>query len=90
MPKNYTHLIGHFSERQEIKNRGWQAEKSIFDNPLTGQHEDSTDGQQDEAHQGDDALEQNFKLLSIEFAAQVVHKCMNLAQAKHTEGCHVL
>lgn len=57
---------------------------------LTSQHENGARRQQDEAHQGDDALEQHLKLLSVEFAAQVVHKGMNLAQAKHTEGCHVL
>lgn len=59
-------------------------------NVLTGQHENSAHRQQNEAHQGDHTLEQHLKLLGIEFAAQVVHKGMNLAQAKHTEGCHVL
>ena len=59
-------------------------------NVLTSQHENSAHRQQDEAHQGDDTLEQHFKLLSVEFAAQVVHKCVNLAQAEHTKGCHVL
>lgn len=57
---------------------------------LTCQHENSAHRQQEEAHQGNYALEQHLKLLSIEFAAQIVHKGMNLAQAKHTESCHVL
>lgn len=61
-----------------------------LDDPLTGQHEDGTRRQQDDAHQRDDALEENFKLLSVEFAAQVVDERMDLAQAKHTKGCHVL
>lgn len=66
--------------------------KNVFllNNPLTSQHEDSAHRQQDETHQGDDALEQHLKLLGIEFAAQVVHKGMNLTQAKHTKGRHVL
>lgn len=59
-------------------------------NPLTCQHENSAHRQQDEAHQGDDTLEQHLELLGVEFAAQVVHKGMNLAKAKHTKGCHVL
>ena len=59
-------------------------------NPLTGQHENGPHRQHEEAHQGDDALEQHLKLLGIQFAAQVVHKGVDLAQAKHTEGCHVL
>lgn len=57
---------------------------------LTRQHEDGANRQQDEAHKGNDALKQHLELLSIEFAAQIVHKSMNLAQAKHTECCHVL
>lgn len=57
---------------------------------LTCQHENSAHRQQEEAHQRNDTLEQHLKLLSIEFAAQVVHKGMYLAQAKHTESCHVL
>lgn len=57
---------------------------------LTSQHEDSSDREQEEAHQGDDTLEQHLKLLGIQLAAQVVHKGMDLAQTKHTKGCHVL
>lgn len=57
---------------------------------LTSQHENSPHRQQDEAHQGNDAFKQNFKLLRVKFAAQVIHKSMNLAQSKHAKGCHVL
>lgn len=57
---------------------------------LTSQHQNSAHRQQDEAHEGDDALEQHLKLLGVELAAQVVHKGVNLAQAKHAEGGHVL
>lgn len=64
--------------------------KKKLDNCLTSQHEDSAHRQQNDAHQGDDTLEENFKLLSVEFAAQVVDERMDLAQAKHTKGCHVL
>lgn len=57
---------------------------------LTGQHENSAHRQHHEAHQGNNALEQHLKLHGIEFAAQVVHEGVNLAQAEHAEGCHVL
>ena len=46
---------------------------------LTSQHENRAHRQQDEAHQGYDTFKQNFKLLRIKFAAQVIHKSMNLA-----------
>lgn len=57
---------------------------------LTGQHEHGSDGEQHEANQRDDALEEDLELLGVEFAAQVVHEGMDLTQAKHTEGSHVL
>lgn len=46
---------------------------------LTSQHENSPHRQQDEAHQGNDTFKQNFKLLRIKLAAQVIHKSVNLA-----------
>lgn len=58
--------------------------------PPTGHHEHCAHREQGEAHQGDDTLEKDLKLLDIELATQVVHKSVDLAQAKHTEGCHVL
>lgn len=67
-----------------------QVKTKQLDDPLTGQHEDGAYRQQDDAHQRDDALKENFKLLGVEFAAQVVDECMDLAQAKDPEGCHVL
>lgn len=57
---------------------------------LTGQHEHSPDGEQHEADEGNDALEEDLELLGVEFAAQVVHKGVNLTQAEDTEGSHVL
>lgn len=57
---------------------------------LTGQHENGSDGEQHEAHQRNDALEEDLELLGVEFAAQVVHEGVNLTQAEHAEGGHVL
>lgn len=63
--------------------------RTNFQSIPTCQHENGADGQQDEANEGDDALEQHLKLLGVEFAAQVVDKGVNLAQAEHAEGRHV-
>lgn len=56
----------------------------------TCQHEESSNGEKDKAHQGDDTSEKNFKLLWIQLAAQIIHKGVNLAETKDPEGCHVL
>lgn len=56
----------------------------------TCQHEESSHGEKDKAHQGDDTSEKNFKLLWIQLAAQIIHKGMNLAETKDPKGCHVL
>lgn len=46
---------------------------------LTSQHENSPHREQDEAHQRNYTFKQNFKLLRIKFAAQVIDKSVNLA-----------
>lgn len=58
--------------------------------PLTCQHENPTRGEQNDPDQRDDALEQHLKLLSIQFAPQVIDKGVNLTQAKHSKSSHVL
>lgn len=57
---------------------------------ITGQHEHGSDGEQHEADQRDDALEEDLELLGVEFAAQVIHEGVNLTEAEHAESCHVL
>lgn len=56
----------------------------------TCQHEESSHGEKDKAYQGNDTSEKNFKLLRVQFAAQVVYKGMDLAETKDPKGCHVL
>ena len=53
------------------------------DTSKDGEHTTSCNG--DHAHRDSEGLEEELKLLIREFGAEVVHKCMNLAQAKHTE-----
>lgn len=56
----------------------------------TCQHQHSPDGEEDKANQGDDAPEEDFKLLRVQLAAKVVYKGMDLTQAKDAKGSHVL
>lgn len=55
----------------------------------TCQHEESAHGEEDEANQGDNTPEKNFKLLWIQLAAQVIYESMDLTQTKHSKGRHV-
>lgn len=57
---------------------------------FTGQHEDGAEGEEEEADEGDDAAEKDLELLGVEFAAQIVDKRVDLAQAEHAESRHVL
>lgn len=58
--------------------------------PPTSQHEHCSHREQDNSHQGDDAFEEELELLGVEFAMQVIHKGVDLAQAEHPESRHVL
>lgn len=53
------------------------------DTSKDGEH--TTDCNSDHAHRDSEGLEEEFKLLIGEFGAEVVHKCMDLAQPKHTK-----
>lgn len=56
----------------------------------TCEHQHSPHGEEDEANQGNDTPEEDFELLWVQLAPEVVHKGMDLAQAEDSKGSHVL
>ena len=56
----------------------------------TCQHQHGADGEEDEANQGNDAPEEDFELLRVQFAPKVVYEGVDLTQAEDSEGSHVL
>lgn len=56
----------------------------------TCQHQHGPDGEEDEADQGNDAPEEDFELLRVQLAPEVVYEGVDLTQAEDSKGSHVL
>lgn len=56
----------------------------------TCEHQHGPDGKKNEADKGNDAAEEDLKLLRVQLAAQVVNEGVDLAQAEDTQRGHVL
>lgn len=74
--------------------KGGKADGEMCPSPptprATCQHQHGPDGEEDEANQGNDTPEEDFKLLRVQLAPKVVYKGVDLTQAEDSKGSHVL